>query len=102
MSTGREERPTASIAIPAITLEHAGASAVILADARDESSDDPEYEGIASAVAAPRVDLRIFGKPSTRPYRRMGVALAFDNPTTSIDILRARAREAASKVKVNP
>jgi phosphoribosylglycinamide formyltransferase 2 len=95
-------RAVLGLPIPSITLEHAGASAVILADSHDDSTDPPVYEGLEKAVNTPRVDIRIFGKPATRPYRRMGVALAFDSPTTSTDILRARAREAAAKVKVNP
>jgi phosphoribosylglycinamide formyltransferase 2 len=40
------------------------------------------------------VDVRIFGKPTTRPYRRMAVALA-QGP----DAL-ARARAAADKIRV--
>ncbi len=93
-------RAVLGLPIPEITLEHAGASAVILAT--DDAAHPPEYEGLADAVNAPRVDVRIFGKPVTRVHRRMGVALAFDNPATSTDILRARARAAAAKVKVNP
>ncbi|MEQ9662999.1 MAG: formate-dependent phosphoribosylglycinamide formyltransferase, partial [Parasphingopyxis sp.] len=57
----------------------AAASAVVLAD-RD--SDSFHYAGLAKALAGEpdasdaRIDVRIFGKPVTRPYRRMGVALA--------------------------
>jgi phosphoribosylglycinamide formyltransferase 2 len=40
------------------------------------------------------VDVRIFGKPSTRPYRRMAVALA--RGTNAL----AKARAAAAKIKV--
>jgi phosphoribosylglycinamide formyltransferase 2 len=36
----------------------------------------PRFTGIDRAMRIPGVDVRIFGKPSTRPYRRMGVALA--------------------------
>jgi phosphoribosylglycinamide formyltransferase 2 len=45
-------------------------------------------------MSEPGVDVRIFGKPSTRPYRRMAVALA-QGP----DAL-ARARAAAAKIRV--
>lgn len=56
-----------------ITARHS-ASAVILAD-RD--SEDFFFEGLEEALAVDEsVDVRIFGKPATRPYRRMGVALA--------------------------
>lgn len=93
-------RAVLGLPITEVTLEHAGASAVILAD--DDSSQLPEYEGIGAAMNASKIDIRIFGKPVTRVHRRMGVALAFDSVTTSTEILRARARAAAAKVKVNP
>jgi phosphoribosylglycinamide formyltransferase 2 len=91
-------RTILGLPIPAITLEHAGASAVILAP--EESKNKPKYEGIAEALAAPKTDIRIFGKPTTRKYRRMGVALAYDGVGTSTDMLRKRASEAAEKVKI--
>jgi phosphoribosylglycinamide formyltransferase 2 len=40
------------------------------------------------------VDVRIFGKPTTRPYRRMAVALAQGPKALQ------RAREAAAKISV--
>ena len=65
-----------------------GASAVILAD---KEVSFPKYQGIQEALAIPGVEVRIFGKPTARKNRRMGVVLArslFD------------ALEAAGKVKV--
>ena len=71
------------------------ASAVILAD---REARDFAYEGIADALGlGPDVDIRIFGKPSTRPYRRMGVALAVGEVT---DDARSLARQAADCVKL--
>lgn len=68
-----------------------GASAVVLAD-KDGSK--PTFTGVAEALSEPGVDVRIFGKPSTRRYRRMAVALA-QGPNAL-----QRAREAAAKIKV--
>jgi phosphoribosylglycinamide formyltransferase 2 len=68
-----------------------GASAVVLAD-RDGKQ--PTYSGVPDALREPGIDVRIFGKPSTRPYRRMAVALA-KGPNAL-----ARAREAAGQIKV--
>ena len=65
-----------------------GASAVILAD-KELSS--PKYEGIQEALAIPGVEVRIFGKPTARKNRRMGVVLARS---------LSDAIEAAGKVKV--
>jgi phosphoribosylglycinamide formyltransferase 2 len=50
-----------------------GASAVVLAD---KDGTHPTFTGVAEALSEPGVDVRIFGKPTTRPYRRMAVALA--------------------------
>ena len=46
----------------------------------------------------PGTDVRLFGKPSTRQYRRMGVALA---RAESIDQARAKANRVARSVQVN-
>ena len=40
----------------------------------------------------------IFGKPKARPFRRMGVALAFGNETT--EELVKKAKKVASKIKI--
>ena len=91
-------RAVLGLPIPGITLERAGASAVILAP--EESPSEPRYEGIAEALSVPGIDIRIFGKPNTRKYRRMGVALASDKLGTPINLLRERAKEAAAKVRI--
>lgn len=91
-------RAVLGLPIPEIMLERVGASAVILA--AEASPNEPRYEGMEDALATSRVDIRIFGKPNTRKYRRMGVALAHDKLGASTDDVRKRAREAAAKVKV--
>ena len=68
-----------------------GASAVVLAT---QDGKAPTYEGVAEAMSGADTDVRIFGKPTTRPYRRMAVALAKG------DNALARARAAAQKIKV--
>jgi phosphoribosylglycinamide formyltransferase 2 len=68
-----------------------GASAVVLAD---KEGSNPTFKGVEAALAEPGVDVRIFGKPTTRPYRRMAVALA-----KGPDALQ-RARDAAAKIQV--
>ncbi len=71
------------------------ASAVILAD---RESAEFSYEGLHEALAlGVDVDLRIFGKPVTRPFRRMGVALAVGDDT---DEARALAAEVAGRVRI--
>jgi phosphoribosylglycinamide formyltransferase 2 len=82
-----------------ITQERAGASAVILAS---ENSDNPKYSGISSLAALPKTDFRIFGKPSSRPFRRMGVVLTHDSLEIPIEEVVIKAKRAASLVTVNP
>jgi phosphoribosylglycinamide formyltransferase 2 len=90
-------RAVLGLPIPEIILERAGASAVILAQ---QDGKNPTYSGIAEALAQPRSDIRIFGKPTTRPYRRMAVALAFDKIDCNITDLVERAKQIAGRVQV--
>jgi phosphoribosylglycinamide formyltransferase 2 len=91
-------RAVLSLPIFEITLEKAGASAVILAS---ENSENPTYSGIETIAALPKTDFRIFGKPSSRPYRRMGVVLTSDSLDTPIESLVKRAKTTAQLVTVN-
>ena len=92
-------RAVLGLPIPEITLEHMGASAVILAPR--ESKVIRDYAGMENALAIPGSEIRIFGKPVTRVHRRMGVALAQSDRTTgSIDELRKRAQQIADCVSI--
>ena len=91
-------RAILSLPIFEITSEKAGASAVILAS---ENSLNPTYEGIEKIASLPKTDFRIFGKPTSRPYRRMGVSLTYDNLETPIEEIVERAIAAANVVKVH-
>lgn len=92
-------RAVLGLPISDITLQKAAASAVILAT--DENENYPSYSGFEEAAIIPKTDFRIFGKPNTRPYRRMGVALAYDATGSDIDLIRERARKTAAAIKVN-
>ena len=87
-------RAVMGLPVPGELRARPAASAVILAE-RD--SEKLSYEGLAEALAEPGTDLRIFSKPTSRPYRRMGVALATAGDT---DTARAHARAAADKVRI--
>lgn len=91
-------RAVLGMPIPEITLERAGASAVILADTEGTH---PTYSGVENAMNQKQSDLRIFGKPITRPYRRMALALAYDKIGSDVDTIKQRAIEIAAMVKVN-
>lgn len=91
-------RAILSLPIAEITLEKPGASAVILAS---ENSESPTFTGIEAIAAQPKSDFRLFGKPTSRPYRRMGVALTYDTFETPIEEIVERAKKIATLVKVN-
>ncbi len=90
-------RAILGLPIPLIQLERAGASAVILAD---KTSAHFSITGIEKALEQAKTDVRIFGKPTTRPYRRMGVALAYDNVGADMDEMRKKAKVAAECVEI--
>jgi len=84
--------------IPAIELRYPGVSAVVLA----EKEGVPVYSGMELAAAQPQADFKIFGKPTTRPYRRMAVALAYDRTgIETMDAMRERAANIAAMIKVH-
>ena len=91
-------RAILSLPIPQITLEKKGASAVILAT---ENSTNPSFSGIEKVASLPKTDFRLFGKPTSRPYRRMGVVLANDTLETPIEEITERAKETAKLIIVN-
>ena len=80
-----------------IPLVRNGASAVVLAD--KENNTFPTFTGLNEAAAFPNTDFKIFGKPTTRPYRRMAVALAHGTEKTTE--LVDKAKQVAEKVKVS-
>ena len=90
-------RAVLGLPIPCIKLLRAGASAVILAD--EAGAEHPSYRGI-EATCEEDADIRIFGKPSTRKNRRMGVVVVSGAPDADLDALRDKAKRLAAKVEV--
>ena len=89
-------RAILGIPVPEIVLHKNGASAVVLAS--DNGSSFPLISGLEEAAAIADSDFKVFGKPSTRPYRRMAVGLAYGNEPVS-DLVE-RAKQVASCIKV--
>ena len=89
-------RAVLGLSIPEVTLLRNGASAVVLATS--ESNKQPEFEGLNEAAKVPNTDFKLFGKPTTRPFRRMAVALAYgtENVTELVEI----AKNVAAKISV--
>jgi phosphoribosylglycinamide formyltransferase 2 len=71
------------------------------AESLEEVLDAARHTGLADALAlggaGAEVDVRLFGKPATRPWRRMAVALATGADT---DAARRLANEAASRITI--
>jgi phosphoribosylglycinamide formyltransferase 2 len=78
------------------SLRNPGASAVIYGG---HDAGALVFEGVAEALQAPGVDLRLFGKPQSFIKRRMGVALARADDT---DQARQLAKAAAARVMPRP
>jgi len=74
-------------------LREPGASAVIYGGMEEKGI---AFAGIEQALAVPRSDLRLFGKPESFKKRRMGVAVANGDDVTQA---RERAKLAASRVQ---
>ncbi|MGQ3014705.1 MAG: formate-dependent phosphoribosylglycinamide formyltransferase [Flavobacteriales bacterium] len=92
-------RALLGLPVPQIELLKSGVSAVILA--RDTNDRFPEFSGVEAVLEKVRTDIRLFGKPLTRPYRRMGVVLAYDKLDTDMNALRDKAKTLAAGVEVH-
>lgn len=90
-------RAVLGLPISEITQERIGASAVILANGH---SDNPTFSNIEAVASAPKSDFRLFGKPSSRPYRRMGVVVTYDGLDGSIAEVTERAKQLATQVQI--
>lgn len=91
-------RAVLGLPIPNITQERMGASAVILSPIA--SNERPRYRGEEEVCKLEDTYLRIFGKPSTRINRRMGVVLCYAPNGSNMDQLRDKCKLAAGKVEV--
>jgi phosphoribosylglycinamide formyltransferase 2 len=89
-------RAILGLPVPEIKLLSPGASHVVLAT---EHSDNVGITGVAEALTVPRSKVRVFGKPDTRPGRRMAVALVLAD---DVEEARKQAAKAAAAIKVVP
>ena len=92
-------RAVLGLPIPEITLERHAANAVVLFQKNEVKT--PTYSGTEKAANYPKSDFRIFGKPTTRQYRRMGIGIAYDAVGTDVDTLRKKAKEVADQITVD-
>ncbi len=88
-------RAVMGLPIAGIHLEHAGASAVVLA--KEEADHDPEYN-LLDALREDYTRVRIFGKHQQHVKRRMGVVLCYGNPDADTTALRDKAKRLAATI----
>jgi phosphoribosylglycinamide formyltransferase 2 len=87
-------RAVLGLPIPEIRYYGPTASAVVLAQ---EEMENYKVEGVEKALKMKGVEVRVFGKPSTRRYRRMAVTLARGN---TADAARKLAKKAADQIRI--
>jgi phosphoribosylglycinamide formyltransferase 2 len=90
-------RAILGLPIPEIKQLNNGASAVVLAS--KESNQAPVFLGLHEVLNTVGSDVRLFGKPNTRPYRRMAVALYASNE--DVAVVTEKAKELATKITLD-
>lgn len=90
-------RAVLGLPIPCVKQLRIGASAVILSPIASE--EQPQYRGL-ERTCEEDADVRIFGKPTTRVGRRMGVVVCNGANDADLDALRDKAKRLASYVEV--
>ncbi len=88
-------RAIMGLPIPAIHLEHNGASAVIMSD---KESTEPLNYNLLDVCNEDHARVRIFGKPIAHRGRRMGVVVCYDEIGSSMDALRDKTKRLAQTV----
>ena len=96
-------RAVLGLPVSAIVQQRPGASAVVLApeSLTPHADTTPVITGLAEAAAVPDSDLRIFGKPTVRPYRRMAVAVTHGKTGDDVNNLVDRAKAIAALIQVS-
>ena len=84
-----------NLPIPKISLLKPSATRVIISD---KESNNPSYTGLNEALEVENTKVLIFGKPTSKKGRRMGVVLSSDD---DLNIARENADKSALKIKIN-
>jgi len=88
-------RSALGLNVPQVKLVSPAASHVILAE---QSRWAPKFHNVDKALEIPNVQVRLFGKPSTYPKRRMGVVLSTgENVSEALE----KVRKASALIVVN-
>jgi phosphoribosylglycinamide formyltransferase 2 len=91
-------RTILGLPIPTIEMYKSGVCAALLAS--EESGEMPNFVGLNTALETKDTDFRIFRKPSTRPYRRMGVLLKSSLLDANMDNLMSETKMLRDSIEV--
>ncbi|MBL7931315.1 MAG: formate-dependent phosphoribosylglycinamide formyltransferase [Bacteroidia bacterium] len=90
-------RAILGLPIPNIELIKCGASAVVLAS---KEGGRPDFKGVEAVLENKNTDVKIFNKPTTRPYRRMAVVLCNDSIEGGADRPKEKAISLSKQIEV--
>ena len=90
-------RAILGLPIPNIELIKCGASAVVLAG---KESNCPGYTGVEKVLENANTDVKVFNKPTTRPYRRMAVVLCNDDINSDVTKTKEKAIRLAKQIEI--
>lgn len=90
-------RAVLGLPIAEIKQEKNGASAVVLAD---KEGKNPVFTGVEKVLTHKNTDVRIFGKPTTRPYRRMAVVLTNGELNEDVTEIKNKAIALSKEIQV--
>jgi phosphoribosylglycinamide formyltransferase 2 len=90
-------RAILGLPIPAVELIRSGASAVVLAS---REGGRPDFKGLEQVLSNERTDVKIFNKPTTRPYRRMAIVLCNGEPGSNVDAIKEKAISLSKAIEV--
>ena len=96
-------RAVLGLPVQSIDQMRPGASAVVLASETltGHAGEAPVMRGLIEAAAEPMSDVRIFGKPAVRPFRRMAVVVTYGEAGDDVKDLVQRAKAIAAKISVD-
>jgi len=90
-------RAILGLPIPEVNLLRVGASAVVLAT---QEGTNPNFTGIEKVLENKNTDVKVFNKPTTRPYRRMAVVVCNEAINEDVNLVKEKAMRLAREIKV--
>lgn len=90
-------RAILGLPIPSVELLRSGASAVVLAS---KEGGRPDFKGVEDVLKNEKTDVKVFNKPTTRPYRRMAVVVCNDATSANVNDVKEKAIKLAKQIEV--